>query len=193
MPTALAEPQRKTIEPLHRKRWTRKEVWELAKHVDFSRYELINGELIDRMAKNAPHIRGVQFVGRCLRRVFGEEAVWQESTIDVRPDDNPTSDPEPDVVVLRGERPDRPAPEQVLLLVEVADTSLGLDLGEKRDLYARAGIADYWVLDLNQRRAIVHGDPVNGVYQKVEVYAEDESIVPLAAPQAAIAVGEMLR
>ena len=95
-------------------------------------------------------------------------------------------EPEPDVAVLRApleELMRKPLPEDVLLLVEVAASTLAMDLSTKADLYARAGIADYWVLDVNQRRMIVHRDPVTGKYSSVVVYREDESVAPLAAPE----------
>ena len=60
-----------------------------------------------------------------------------------------------------------PQPEDVLLVTEVAASSLSLDLSTKADLYARAGIPDYWVLDVNQRRMIVHRQPAEGKYSSV--------------------------
>jgi len=74
-----------------------------------------------------------------------------------------------------------PLPEDVPLIVEAAATTLSMDLSTKADLYARAGIPDYWVLDVEKRRMIVHRDPVAGKYSSV-VYREDESVAPLAAP-----------
>ena len=70
----------------------------------------------------------------------------------------------------------------IRLLVEVADTSLTLDLRTKAALYARAAIADYWVVDINSRQLIVHRDPREGRYESVLVYSDSESVAPLAAP-----------
>jgi Uma2 family endonuclease len=66
--------------------------------------------------------------------------------------------------------------------VEVADSTLGFDLKTKADLYARAAIVDYWVLDITGRQMIVHRDPRNGHYVSVTAYRADEKIAPLAAP-----------
>ena len=65
--------------------------------------------------------------------------------------------------------------------MEVSDTTLDFDLRVKGPLYARAGIQEYWVVDLKARRMVVHREPVAGVYQSIEAYSEDESVAPLAA------------
>ena len=75
-----------------------------------------------------------------------------------------------------------PQPDDLRLVVEISDTTLGFDLKTKADLYARAGIVEYWVFDVSGRRLIVHRDPQAGRYRSVEVYAADEAVVPLAAP-----------
>ncbi|MDX2178605.1 MAG: Uma2 family endonuclease [Bryobacteraceae bacterium] len=75
-----------------------------------------------------------------------------------------------------------PGPEDLLLVVEGADVSLVCDLGDKVDLYARAGIADYWVYNIRFRQMIVHRDPAEGRYRSVTVYSQGESVAPLAAP-----------
>jgi len=67
-------------------------------------------------------------------------------------------------------------------VVEIADTTLAFDLTVKAALYARAGILEYWVLDLTGRRLIVHRDPKGGGYASVTAYSEHESIAPLSAP-----------
>jgi Uma2 family endonuclease len=77
-----------------------------------------------------------------------------------------------------------PGPSEVLLLVEVADTTLDFDTTTKAGLYARAGIADYWVLDVNKSRIIVHREPVGGEYRSLTVYESEEPVSPLAAPEA---------
>src|SRR5262249_49853880 len=103
MPVTLST-QPTAPEPLvpPRKRWTREEcsAMEKAGLIDLARYELIEGELIQRMGKNHPHNRALCSLPNWLRRVFGMDFVMQEPSIDVAPEDNPTSEPEPDVVVL---------------------------------------------------------------------------------------------
>jgi Uma2 family endonuclease len=76
------------------------------------------------------------------------------------------------------------------LVVEISDSTLGFDLTTKAELYARAGIVEYWVVDVAARRLIVHRDPREGLYRAVTAYAEQESVAPLAAPHSALAVAE---
>jgi Uma2 family endonuclease len=165
--------------------------------LDYERFELIEGALIPKVSKNFPHLRALSWLVECLRAVFpGRLIVLQEAPIDVRPEDNPTSDPEPDVIVLARSLDDlgrRPRPEDILLLVEISDTTLAFDLSVKAKLYARAGIADYRVVDLNGKRIVVHRDPVAGSYRSVTAYSADQSVAPLAAPHAEIPVGEIAR
>ena len=76
----------------------------------------------------------------------------------------------------------RPQADDVLLVVEVADTSLDYDLGEKARLYAAAGIRDYWVVDCQNRRVIVHRQPSEAGYGSVEEFSGSKAISPLSHP-----------
>jgi Uma2 family endonuclease len=77
-----------------------------------------------------------------------------------------------------------PQPQDIQLLVEIADSTLTFDLTVKAALYARAGIVEYWVLDVAGRRLICHRGPISGSYSSVMVYNEQESLAPLSAPDA---------
>ena len=194
MPLALAAYLPASLDP-PRKRWTRAEcrALEASGLLEQERLELVGGELISRMGKNRPHVITIGLVVGWLIRVFGKEFVHQEAPIDVSPQDNPTNEPEPDLIVLT--RPSRmfqtnPGPNDLRLVIEISDTTLGFDLTVKAGLYARAGIADYWVFDIAQRRLIVHRAPQNGKYQATEAYAENESVAPLAAPASPFLVSE---
>lgn len=83
-----------------------------------------------------------------------------------------------------------PRPEDLALVVEVADTTLAFDLSVKRGLYARAGIAEYWVLDLAGRRMVVHRQVHDGRYESVVAYAEHEGVAAVAAPEAVFRVAD---
>ena len=171
-----------------RKRWTRAEcrmldetgLWE------HQRLELIEGDLIDTMGKKRPHVNVMIFVMEWLVGVFGARYITPEAPIDVSPDDNPTSEPEPDLAVLAQPCPvygdANPGPSDLRLIVEISDTTLAFDLGIKARLYARAGIAEYWVVDVTGRRIVVHRDPRDGVYEDVASYRAGERIEPLSAP-----------
>lgn len=111
-----------------------------------------------------------------------------EAPIDVRPGENPTNEPAPDILVLRRRmdafRTGNIPPEELILVVEVADSTLSSDLRVKASLYARAGVPEYWVADVPNRRIIVHREPADGRYQSVIAYFDHESVAPQAAPEA---------
>lgn len=159
------------------------------------RYELIEGEIILKVPKNLAHMRSVMFLMKWLVELFGIDFVMPEPSIDAAPEDNPSSEPEPDLLVLS--RPfttliSKPRAGDVRLLVEVSVTTLAFDSTIKAGLYARAGIADYWALDVNGRRMIVHRDPAQGRYRSIVAYGEDELVSPLANPDASMRVGDLL-
>ena len=198
MPVALGETLYTPPEPRFppRKPWTREEceACERAGLWQGQHYELVEGELIDKMGKNMPHVFGVRRVRRFLEQAFGWERVLSEAPIGVALQDYRTSEPEPDVLLLR--EPEltgrQPSPSDLDLVVEVSDTSLAFDLGVKAALYARAGISEYWALDLNGRRLIVHRDPSGGVYRSVAAYSEQEQVSPLAAREHEVLVADLL-
>jgi Uma2 family endonuclease len=96
-----------------------------------------------------------------------------------------TNEPEPDLVVLakpsREFRDANPRPTDLRLVVEISDSTLGFDLTTKAELYARAGIVEYWVVDVAARRLIVHRGPREGLYGSVTAYSEEECVTPLAS------------
>jgi Uma2 family endonuclease len=161
---------------------------------DRERLELVGGELISKMGKKRRHVNALVVVQAWLVRAFGEQFVNPEAPIDVAPEDNPTNEPEPDLVVLA--KPSReyqdanPKPGDLRLVVEISDSTLAFDLTTKAQLYARAGIVEYWVVDIAVRRLIVHCDPREGLYRSVIAYAEHEAVAPLAAPEAQFKVGD---
>ncbi len=171
-----------------RKRLTRGDcaVLQMAGQLDYQRHELIDGDLIEKMPKNWTHTYALIILQAWLAQVFGPLFVAQEAPINVSPEDNPTSEPEPDLVVFK-----RPAsefttpkrsPGELSLVIEVSDTTLQFDKKIKAALYARAGITEYWVFDINGRRLGVHRDPRGGEYESVAWFGEKERVEPLAAP-----------
>ena len=198
MPVALQGPLAGTdSETIHRKRWTRDECDFLVQSelIDPKRYELIEGELIEKVSKTHAHIQAVLFVVEWLRRFFPPRTVIQEPSILLAQQDTPSSDPEPDVIVLNrpyNALPGKASPGDIVLVVEVAYTSLALDTTRKAALYARAGIPDYWVLDIRGRRLIVHREPAAGLYGSITEFSEAEPVAPLAAPSAEVRAQELL-
>ena len=199
MPVALeiSEP----IHPHHKqwpphKQWTRDECAALQRAglIAAERYELIEGELIQKIGKNHPHMLTVMLLGSWLRKIFGEMFVVQEASIDLRPEDNPSSEPEPDIVVLTlpfREFTSKARPHELRLVAEVSSTTLAFDLTTKARLYARSGIIEYWVLDVEGRRLIIHRDPVGDAYGFVAAYDENERVATLAAPTCEVHVNEL--
>ena len=98
------------------------------------------------------------------------------------------SAPEPDLawVARRDYSQGRPTADDVLLVVEVAESSLAYDCGEKAELYAAAGIADYWVVNLTERTVEVRREPANGRYRSLQTFVGDEEVRPLAEGQLAL-------
>jgi Uma2 family endonuclease len=197
MPIAVNErPYRPVPIDPPRKRWTRAEcaAFEATGLWDQQRLELVEGELINKMGKNRPHVNVFTAVHAYLLRVFGEQYVNAEAPIDVAPEDNPTNEPVPDLIVLN--RPSQqfpeknPQPADLRLVVEISDSTVGFDLKTKAELYARAGIPDYWVFDIQAHRLIVHRDPRNGLYRSVAAYRSEEAVTPLAAPENEFRVGD---
>ncbi len=181
----------------NRKRWTRAEVRQLIDegHHEFERYELFDGELIDKMGKNRPHVIVVRTLTMLLEEHFGREFVLPETPINLRPEDRATYRPEPDVLVLgksyKNFAVDDPNPEDILLAVEVSDTSLRFDLDAKAKAYARAGIVEYWVADLSDKRVIIHRSPADGRYTFVHAVNTGESVSPQSLPAHSIPVDSL--
>jgi Uma2 family endonuclease len=199
MPTVLKHPT-PMPPPLipARKRWTREEckVFEASGVFERERLELVGGELISKRGKNRPHVNALRMMLIWLQNTFGNEFVDVEAPIDVHPEDNPSSEPEPDLIVLKDKCSSfvsgNPQPKDIRLLVEISDTSLNYDLSVKAALYARASIFEYWVMDVNGRRLISHRDPAGERYASVTVYSEDEYLAPLAAPQVEFCAAQVL-
>jgi Uma2 family endonuclease len=196
MPTALTERLAPPVSPDPPcKRWTRSECVTLEQSglLDQQHVELIEGELISKIGKKRPHVNALTLMHAGLTQVFGARFVNSEAPIDVAPEDNPTNEPEPDLIVLKDDSSrftSNPRAEDLRLLVEIADSSLNFDLTVKAGLYARAGVSEYWVLDVAGRRLAVHRNPQSGAYRNIAVYAEREAVSPLAAPQASFRVAE---
>ena len=134
-----------------------------------SRVELIQGQIVDMAAIGAPHLGMVNRLNRLLSAVLAGSAVISVQN-PVRLDD--ASEPEPDVAVLKPRVDDygtaTPRAADVLLLIEVADTSLSHDRDVKAPLYAEGGIAEYWIVDLAGPAVEVHRQPRNGRYAQVQ-------------------------
>ena len=159
------------------------------------KYELINGEIIIKMS-NAPHDLVVRLIMKWLVTIFDGLFVNIQNSINVANEDNEINEPVPDASLLDyagGDYLDgNPNPMFVQLVVEVSDTTLNFDLKTKAALYSRAGIKDYWVIDINGRKIIVHRQPTPKGYQEILAYTENEYIAPFVKPEALVKVADLL-
>ncbi len=157
------------------------------------RVELIDGDIVVISPIGRRHKASVDRVNDVFApRLHGVAIVRVQSSIVL----GEYGEPEPDLVLLRF-RADfyaesDEAPEDVLLIVEVADSSEAYDRRTKGPLYARFGIPDYWIADLNRDRITVYRDPTPDGYATSRVYRRGESIVPLAFPDLTVAVDDIL-
>ena len=105
------------------------------------------------------------------------------------------SAPEPDVALLKPKSyfNELPIAEDVLLVIEVSDSSLTRDQGEKASLYAQAGIRDYWIVNIPDWCVEVYRDSVGETFQSVTKYDSAASVSPLAFPNVKLAVGELFQ
>jgi Uma2 family endonuclease len=160
--------------------------------------ELIGGELIVAEPQGAAHYTAICNTASALQTAFG--AGWyarMQGPIGL--DDE--SEPEPDIAVVPGAPRDyaRAHPERAVLTVEVAESSLALDRRHKGSLYARAGLPDYWIVNLIDRVLEVYRGPVEDPaapfgwrYAEREVLDAFARVSPLAAPQSSVSVSQLL-
>ena len=179
-----------------RKRFTRDEVQFLADNgLLKERWELIDGEIIIKMAQNPPRSYVLDLVAIWLEEIYGRVYVRTQRGIEVALKDQKINFPEPDVFVMT--KPIRefihrhPSPDELQLVVEIADTTLASDIRDKSELYARAGIVEYWVADVNKRRIIVHQEPKENNYNTIITIEADSEIAPTSRPDAKIRVSEL--
>lgn len=180
-------------------RWSREDYYRLAEEGFFAgkRVMLIEGEIVAMSPQNEPHSRAVSLTSRALEAAYAGAAY---ARVQMPLDLGQASDPEPDVAVVPGDpRTDPARPRTALLVVEVADSSLAYDTGDKASLYASGGIADYWVVDLVNSRLVVFRDPkpdpaarFGHAYTSIRYLGRAESVAPLTVPNCPVAVADLM-
>jgi Uma2 family endonuclease len=189
------------LSSIRTKHWTRVEYERLVDLGAFrpgERLELVGGALVVREPQGGPHATAVGLVEDALRLAFGTGwTVRAQSPIALDED----SEPEPDIAVVPGTRRDHKHahPSHPVLVVEVAESSLEFDRGEKASLYARAGIADYWIVNLVAQALEVYRDPVPAPlapyghrYGATITLGAGDRVSPLSAPTVAVPVADLL-
>jgi Uma2 family endonuclease len=157
------------------------------------RVELLNGRIIEMPPIGPRHAYAVAALQDALQTALRGRAVIS-SQAPVRLDR--ISEPQPDIRIVVGPRERyadvHPNPGDALLLVEVADSTLAHDSGEKLRAYARARVLEYWVVDLVHERIDVYGDPEGERYDAHRIVGRGEFIAPQAFPNDSIAVDDIL-
>jgi Uma2 family endonuclease len=158
------------------------------------RTELIDGQILLMVAKGTPHVLALRLLSSALSDLLLGQAVFV-STQDPIELDN-FSQPEPDLAIVYGtvlDYADRhPRSTDLVLVVEVADATLKTDCEMKDRLYARAGIADYWVLDLRNRQLHVFRNPTPTGYTSHLILNESNQIAPLLFPAINLEISAIL-
>lgn len=192
--TPTMPPEHDTGERRHR--WTRDEYHRMAEAGLFNdkRVELLDGEIWTLPPQMTPHAVSVGNTRRVLEAAFGAGYFARDQAPVVL---NDGSEPEPAVVIVPGVPndyfPDHPHPTQVAVLVEISDSTLRDDRRKKARAYARAGIADYWIVNLVDRQLEVHRDPSpEGIYQDIQILGAAKFAAPLSAPDAKLRVADLL-
>ena len=184
------------------KRWTRLEyerLIDLGAFAPEDRLELLAGQLVVREPQEGrPHSTGIRLVAGTLRAAFGPD--WNiEAQLPIALDEE--SEPEPDVAVVAGGPRDYLAshPTRPALVVEIALSSLALDRGEKASIYARAGVADYWIVNLVDNLLEVYREPqadpdapYGWRYGSTATLRRGDAVTPLALQHWSIPVSDLL-
>jgi Uma2 family endonuclease len=155
--------------------------------------ELIKGEIIQISPESVAHSFYCRGTAKYLRSILGERAEISEAHPITLPND---SEPEPDIAILR--TPDtlyqnrHPLPADIFWLIEIASSTLAKDLGIKKDIYAQAGIPEYWVMNLQTLELVIFKDLLGDEYRS-KVCLSSGNISPLAFPEISIEIARLFR
>jgi len=154
-----------------------------------ARVELLDGEIVEMTPIGRQHFLVTLRINTAFHAAFmGVAQVSVQGPVRL----GKRSEPQPDLALLRPGISDLPGPEDVLLLVEIADTTVELDRRIKMPLYARAGVREVWLVDLTRDVVEVYRDPTRGRYLSVRVARQGELIAPEALPDRSVAVSDLL-
>lgn len=158
-----------------------------------ARVELIEGELIDMAPIGSSHAGTVRLLIRTLTRCLGDNAIIDAQNPIILGDE---SEPQPDIAVLRPRddyyRASHPRAEDILLLIEVSDSTVQYDRSVKVPLYARHGIPEVWLINLQQQCVEIYRKPCRGFseYQHLDLMREG-SLTPKLLPKAAVNIDDL--
>lgn len=197
MALATPPPQIETAVDHRRWKWTGDDLIKLGVLGALPRerkYELLDGEIIEQMPPGPLHDALVGVIASRLGSLTWRTAshVRQEKAIRL----DPYYDPRPDVSLIRGTDLDYtenfPTAVDAVLVLEVADSSVEFDRGEKLRAYAAAGIADYWIVNLRDTQVEVYREPDAQGYRSLRIYKQGETVTALDAPETPLPVSALL-
>jgi Uma2 family endonuclease len=181
-------------------RWTRADYYKMGELglLPEKNVELIEGEIIEMSPIHSPHATAVTLLNEVLREVFSKGwVIREEKPLSL----GTNSDPQPDLAVVAGKVRDyaQAHPDTAALVIEVAESTLSYDRKRKASLYAKAGIQDYWIINLVNQQVEVHRRPIadkdapSGFsYGELSIFKDGDKVAPLAKPKAKIAVADLL-
>lgn len=178
------------------KRWSVEEYHRMAESglLECDRTELLAGQIILMIAKGTPHVTALRLLATALDKQLANQPFFVSTQDPIQLDDY--SEPEPDLAIVKGDFLDyaahHPTPNDICLIVEVADSTLKQDCDVKDKLYAQAGIIDYWVLDLPHRQLHIFRNPTSTGYTSHLILTQDQQISPLAFPDIALSLENLL-
>lgn len=188
-----------TDEP-QRIKWTQEDYYRMAELGFFQgkKVELIEGEIIEMAPMKSLHMTAMMLASELLREMFAEDySVRVQGPLSF----NETTEPEPDVAVVKGKIRDftDAHPKTAELIIEVSDATLRYDRTNKASLYAKNKIKDYWIINVKDKRLEVYRRPIKDKtafygfsYAEILIFTENDEVSPLAAPDAKIKVADLL-
>ncbi len=187
----------KIISPvLERKKFTTDETHRMMKAgilPEESGWELINGEIIHRMTIGSRHAGTVKRINLLLNRLIADEfIIGIQDPVHIDED----NEPEPDISVLKMREDfyteSHPEPSDVLLIIEVSVSTLGFDREVKRNLYANAGIIEYWLVDVEKSTIETYKKPKDGKYFEMKIYERGDIVYLKHIEQLKLDVAEII-
>ena len=196
MQTASDIEKPESTPPITRKKFRADEVYKMT-HIGIlpeeSGWELIDGEIIHRMTVGSRHASIVKRLNRIFTDLRGKAAIISvQDPIHI----DEYNEPEPDIALLKPREDfyaeNHPQPEDVLLLVEVSDSTVEYDRDHKKNLYAEAGIEEFWLVNLRENTVEVYSQPKNGSYRLTRILEKGEVLQSVAVENLSLAVEEIL-
>lgn len=186
-----------TVEPTVVKYWTVQDYHRMSEMgilAPDERTELMNGQIVLKASKSPAHVFALRLLAIALETLLANQPFFVRTQDPIQLND--WSEPEPDLMIVRGtvlDYADRhPGPSDIELVVEVADSTLKSDCEIKDKLYAQAGIADYWVLDLKKRQLHIFRNHTPTGYTSHLILTEPNQISPLSFPTLTLSLTTIL-